>query len=119
MTKKRNVNLIHDDHITSAGRRLGDVPEDVRNEVEWMDGTQGSASNRLPSKADVPVPSVIKRFTKQAVSGHPRGATAMIDFIGAKHRLKRCWWRFEGAREESRKISGFLLASARRSSIGW
>ena len=55
MTKERSVSLNHDDHITSAGRRLSDVPDDVRNEVERMDGIQGSASNRLPSKADVPV----------------------------------------------------------------
>ena len=90
MTKQRNVNLNHDDHITSAGRRLGDVPDFVRHEVEWMDGIQGSASNRLPTEAEVPVPAVIKKLTERAVSGRPRGATTMIDAAGANHRLKNC-----------------------------
>ena len=90
MTKERNVSLNHDDYITSVGRRLGDVPEFARHEVEWMDGIQGSATNTLPSEAEVPVPVGIMKLTEHAVSGRPRGATAMIDFTGAKHRLKDC-----------------------------
>jgi hypothetical protein len=43
MTKERNVSLNHDDYITSVGRRLGDVPEFVRHEVEWMEGVQCSS----------------------------------------------------------------------------
>ena len=90
MTKQRNVNLNHDDHITSAGIRLSDVPDFVRHEVEWMDGIQGSASNILPSEAEIPVPAKIKKLTERAVSDRPRGATAMIDAAGAKHRLENC-----------------------------
>ena len=90
MTKERNVSLNHDDYITSAGRRVGDVPEFARHEVEWMDGVHGAASNQLPSEAEVPVPAAIEKLTERAVSGRPRGATAMIDFSGAKHRLKNC-----------------------------
>ena len=42
MTKQRNVSLHHDGHITSAGSRLGDVPEFARHDVEWMDGVHGT-----------------------------------------------------------------------------
>ena len=90
MTKERNVGLNHDDHVTSTGRRLGDVPEFVRHEVEWMEGVHGSPKDGLPSDAEVPVPEVIKKFTMRAVSRRPRGATAMIDAAGANHRLKNC-----------------------------
>ena len=90
MTKKRNVSLNHDDHITSVGRHLGDVPEFVRHEVEWMDGIHGSATNKLPSIEEVPIPAPIKKLTKQVVSEHPRGATMMIDAAGANHRLRGC-----------------------------
>jgi|SaaInl4_150m_RNA_FD_contig_41_1014604_length_515_multi_1_in_0_out_0_1 hypothetical protein len=90
MTKERSVSLNHDDRITSVGRRLGDVPDFARHEVEWMDGIQGSALKELPSEAEIPVPTVIRKFTERVVSGRPRGATAMIDFSGAKHRLKNC-----------------------------
>jgi hypothetical protein len=90
MTKERNVSLNHDDHITSAGRRLGDVPDFARHEVEWMDGIHGSASNRFPSEDEVPVPAKIRKLTERAVSARPRGATAMIDAAGAKHRLENC-----------------------------
>jgi hypothetical protein len=90
MTKDRNVSLNHDDYITSAGRRLSDVPEFARHEVEWMDGVHGAASNQLPSEAEVPVPAAIEKLTERAVSGRPRGATAMIDAAGAKHRLEHC-----------------------------
>ncbi len=90
MAKERNVNLNHDDHITSVGKRLGDVPDFVRHEVEWMEGAHGSPKDGLPSEAEVPVPAAIKVFSKRAVSGHPRGATTMIDAAGANHRLKNC-----------------------------
>ena len=87
MTTKPDAN---DGVITSVGRPLSEVPEVVRHEVEWMEGIQGSAMNQLPTEAEVPVPEVIKKFTKQAVAGHPRGATAMIDASGAKYRLESC-----------------------------
>ncbi|MBT5239167.1 MAG: hypothetical protein HOL61_01120 [Rhodospirillaceae bacterium] len=90
MTKQRNVSLNHDDYITSAGTRLGDVPEFARHEVEWMDGIHGSATNKLPSIEEVPIPASIKKLTEHAVSARPRGATAMIDAAGANHRLKDC-----------------------------
>jgi hypothetical protein len=55
-----------------------------------MEGVHGSAPNRLPSEAEIPVPAAIKKFSERAVSKRPRGATALIDFGGAKHRLKNC-----------------------------
>ena len=90
MTKDRNINLKNDDHITSGGGRLGDVPDFARHHVEWMDGIHGSATNKLPSEEDVPVPAEIRKLTEEAVSGRPRGATAMIDAAGAKYRLLNC-----------------------------
>ena len=89
MTKQRNVSLNHDDHITSGGTRLGDVPEFARYDVEWMDGVYGTASGGLPSVVEFPIPDVL--YTKGINhSAHPRGSKAMIDIHGANFRLKDC-----------------------------
>ena len=59
MTKERNVSLNHDEHITSAGVRLSDVPDFARSDVEWMEGVHGSAKDGLPSERNVPTPKIL------------------------------------------------------------
>jgi len=89
MTKERNVSLNHDDYITSVGRRLGDVPEFVRHDVEWMEGVHGTGKDTLPSVNEFPIPEVLYS-TKIDHAAHPRGSKAMIDIHSANSRLKDC-----------------------------
>ena len=89
MTKERNVSLNHDDHITSVGDRLGDVPEFARHDVEWMEGVHGSAKEDLPSQTDVPTPDVLNSLP-WLHPDRPRGSKAMIDVHGANYRLQNC-----------------------------
>ena len=89
MTKDRNAYDANSDFITSAGRRLGDVPDFARHDVEWMDGVHGAASNVLPSVEDFPIPDVLYS-TNIDHSAHPRGPKAMIDIHAANFRLKDC-----------------------------
>jgi hypothetical protein len=89
MTRSRNVSLNHDDHITLVGKRLGDVPDQVRSDVEWMEGVHGSARGGLPSVTEFPIPEVLYS-TRIDFAAHPRGSKAMIDIHGANFRLKNC-----------------------------
>ena len=89
MTKERNVGFNHDDYTTSVGRWLGDVPEFVRHDVEWMEGVHGTAKDALPSVAKFPIPKVLYS-TKIEYAVHSRGSKAMIDIHSANSRLKDC-----------------------------
>ena len=89
MTKKHNVSLNHYDYITSVGRRLGDLPEFVHHDVEWMEGVHRRAKNAMPSVAKFPIPEVLYS-TKIDCATHPRGSKAMIDIHSANSRLKDC-----------------------------
>jgi len=77
----------HDDFITSVGERLGDKPDWIRPELEWLEGVHGSAADIQPNARE-PLPEPI--FVKVEQSECPRGATAMVDLHGAKQRLKGC-----------------------------
>ena len=89
MTKSCNVSLNYDDHITSVGRRLGDVSDQVRSDVEWMEDVHGSARVGLPSVTEFPIPEVLYS-TRIDHAIHPRGSKVMIDIHGANFRLKNC-----------------------------
>ncbi len=89
MTKERNVSLNHDEHITSAGVRLSDVPDFARSDVEWMEGVHGSAKDGLPSERNVPTPKILNSIP-ELHPDRPRGSKAMIDVHGAKFRLANC-----------------------------
>ena len=89
MTKVRNVALNFDDHITSVGKRLGDQPDWIRSDLEWMEGVHGSADGLLPTETKVPIPSVLYTLP-ELHPDRPRGSKPMIDVAGAKSRLKGC-----------------------------
>ena len=89
MTKKSEFHSENDGRLTSAGIPLSEVADDVRHEVEWMDGVHGSALDQLPSIDVVPIPEVLTRLPRLHPD-RPRGATAMIDAHGENHRLKNC-----------------------------
>ncbi|MDE0944714.1 MAG: hypothetical protein OSB58_20110 [Alphaproteobacteria bacterium] len=89
MTKSRNVHLDHDDFITSADRRLGDEPDWIRPELEWLEGVHGSAADTQAPGNDIDTPDILLAIP-ELHPDRPTGATAMIDAHGAKHRLKGC-----------------------------
>ena len=89
MTKDRNAYDANSDFITSAGRRLGDVPDFARSDVEWMEGVHGSAKDGLPPETDVPTPKRLNSIP-ELHPDRPRGSKAMIDVHGANFRLKNC-----------------------------
>lgn len=73
----------------SAGVPWSEVPEFARRDVEWIDGRHGPAKERLPSEEDVPIPRALQELPVLS-EGRPRGATAMLDAAGARHRLADC-----------------------------
>ena len=87
MSKSRNVSLDHDDFIISVGGRLGDKPDWIRPELEWIGGAHGSvASTQVDAGKPLPEPV----YVKVKPSEHPRGASVMVDYHGASQRLKGC-----------------------------
>ena len=88
MSKSRNVGLDHNDFITSVGDRLGDKPDWIRPELEWIEGVHRSAAETQQNVPEEPFPEPV--YVKVKPSDHPRGASAMIDYHGASQRLKGC-----------------------------
>ena len=75
--------------VTSAGVPWSQVPDFARADVEWMDGSHGSAKDLLPAISEVPVPDVLYSLPKSHEQ-RPRGSKAMIDAHGARGRLAGC-----------------------------
>ncbi len=73
---------------TSAGCLWSEVSEDVRHDVEWMEGRHGSAMQSLPSLEKVPVPKALLCLP-ELHPDRPRGSKAMLDAHGARARLAR------------------------------
>lgn len=74
---------------TSAGVPWDEVPAFAREHVTWIDGRDGPAVGDLPSLEDVPLPSELLMLPVLN-EDRPRGATAMLDVAGARHRLAGC-----------------------------
>jgi len=89
MTKERNVNLDHDDFITSVGSRLGDEPDFIRSDLEWIEGVQGTAKNNLLTEDEFPTP-IYFTSAPELHPDRPLGSNMMLDAHGAKNRLKGC-----------------------------
>lgn len=75
------------DSTTSSGMALHEVPEQVREHVEWIDGVHGVNMMRLPTIAELPCPEILFSLPRLA-DNRPRGSKAMLDHHGAKSRLK-------------------------------